>query len=284
MLIRRVFFSKFPGFPSTNRRFWSSVAAPQLIDSLTSMTDGEINANAIDQTLKLNPKLLEYDLESWRRIVSTFRNQGFPSYMLLPLIVNHPPILHRSAEQINFGLDKWNTSQFGERNIMKLITRYPDLLEISKSEKFISDRIGYLQIYAETRKNVFTMIMNSPCLITDKVHVIDSKIAYLKDTMRVDLSEVLKSEVFSKTYSKIRTRHTFLDRLGVYKQRSYKADARAISTNPKLYQIMDTSDKTFATKIAFVTLEEYEVFEELYARELREDEEFESLESDGDEE
>uniref|UniRef100_A0A1B0DC24 Palmitoyltransferase n=1 Tax=Phlebotomus papatasi TaxID=29031 RepID=A0A1B0DC24_PHLPP len=57
---------------------------------------------------------------------------------------------------------------------------------------------------------------------------------------------------------------------------SYKEDPGEVNNNPKLHQIVDTSDKTFATKIAFATLEEYEVFEELYSRELNEQDDEES--------
>lgn len=230
----------------------------------------------VDETIKLNPELLNYGLDSWQRVLTTFRSQGFPSYMLMPLVVNHPMILRKSPEQITQGLNKWNTSQFGEKNVMKLITKYPTLLEIASDEMYLCNRIAHLQEYAETRKNVWTLFMNCPNLITDKTHMIDPKIKYLKQNMGVNLSEVLKSEVFSKTLLKIRCRHTFLERLGVYKAKSYKEDPGEVNNNPKLHQIVDTSDKTFATKVAFATLEEYEVFEELYSRELSEHEDEDS--------
>ncbi|GAB0094480.1 uncharacterized protein DMENIID0001_097860 [Sergentomyia squamirostris] len=270
MIFRRVIFSQFPSIFQNATRSWSAVAAPDLLGSISNITGGEIDPKIVNETLKLNPKLLEYDVQSWERVLTTLKNYGFPSYMLLPLVVNHPLVLRKPSDQIISGLSKWNSSQFGERNIMKLITKYPTLLEINKDEGHIYERIARLQEYAETRKNVWTLLMNSPNVITDRIPAIESKIKYLRDTMKVELADVLKSEVFSKDLVKIRSRHIFLERMGIYKTKGYKDDPSEINKNPKLYQIIDSSDKTFATKIAFATLEEYEVFEELYARELKE--------------
>ncbi|XP_055682234.1 transcription termination factor 4, mitochondrial [Lutzomyia longipalpis] len=263
--------SRFSRFFLSGKQSLSSLALPDLVKSINSVTEGEIDRAVLHETVKLNPNLLDYDLRSWQRVLQTLKNQGFPSYMLLPLIVNYPTILHRTPEQIKLGLDKWHNCQFGERNVMKLVTRYPMLLDIPNDESFIMSRIASLQEYAETRKNVWTMFMNSPNLITDKIQLIHPKINYLQSTMRVHLSEVLKTEVFTRNLFTIRSRHVFLERLGIYKAKSIKEDLEEINKNPKLHQIMDTSDKTFATKVAFATLEEFEVFKELYSREVNEE-------------
>jgi mTERF domain-containing protein len=53
-----------------------------------------------------------------------------------------------------------------------------------------------------------------------------------------------------------------------------------VNKNEKLYKIMDTSDKKFASKVCHVTLEEYETFEDLYRKELSENDEVDSDQDD----
>lgn len=182
------------------------------------------------------------------------------------MIVSNPSLLHRKQENIVQSLEAWRCSQFGGKLSLVLIEKYPQLLDVDESDVYI--KIENLKTFAGGVKNVWRLFLNSPNLIYDKVGTTNAKIDYLNDVMKVDVAEVIKSSVFSNTFEEIRCRHVFLERLGLYKPRSKKADPAEPSKNPKLYTIMDTSEKRFATKVAFVTLEEFEAFQELFKREL----------------
>lgn len=112
--------------------------------------------------------------------------------------------------------------------------------------------------------------MNSPSLIKENDSAIEARYLYLTKVMRLEVPEIVKSEVFSKSIEELKTRHMFLDRLGLFKPRSIRADPDEPTKNHRLYQIVDSSDKSFATKIARVTLFEWEVFQDLYSKELKE--------------
>lgn len=183
------------------------------------------------------------------------------------MIVSNPSLLHRKHENIIQSLETWRSSQFGEKLVLILIEKYPQLLDITDAADLYL-KIENLKKYAGGVKNVWRLFLNSPNLIYDKTSTTDVKVDYLNDVMRVDVLEVVKSAVFSNTFEEIRCRHVFLERLGLYKTKSKKADPAEPSKNPKLYTIMDTSEKRFATKVAFVTLEEFEAFQELFKREL----------------
>lgn len=88
--------------------------------------------------------------------------------------------------------------------------------------------------------------------------------------MKVPPLEVYKSAAFSLDLLTLKTRHIFMKRLGIF---IVKKKPDEVSKNPQLYQITDTSDKRFAAKVCFVTLEEFETFQELYKRELEAEEE-----------
>lgn len=111
--------------------------------------------------------------------------------------------------------------------------------------------------------------MSSPCLIKENESAIEERYQYLTEVMRLEVPEIVKSEVFSKSLEHLKTRHMFLDRLGLFKPRSIRANPDEPSKNHRLYQIVDSSDKSFATKIARVSLLEWEVFQDLYSKELR---------------
>lgn len=142
-------------------------------------------------------------------------------------------------------------------------------------------KITYLKELSCTNKNVWKLLMNSPSLIKENDAAIGDRYHYLTSVMRIEVPEIVKSEVFSKSLEELKTRHMFLDRLGLFKPRSIRADPDEPSKNPRLYQIVDSSDKSFATKIARVTLFEWEVFQDLYSKELKEaDEEIDEEDSD----
>lgn len=110
-------------------------------------------------------------------------------------------------------------------------------------------------------------MVNSPNVAVDKIKDVEEKITFFEEVMKVEHTEVVKTMAFSHTMHKIRLRHEFLVRLGMYKPKSAKADPTQKSTNPSLYQMVDTTDKRFATKVALVSLEEFEVFQEMFKRE-----------------
>lgn len=85
--------------------------------------------------------------------------------------------------------------------------------------------------------------------------------------MKVDVTDVAKSKVFSLPIEEIKCRHVFLFRLGMFKPKNPKVDPLQPSKNPKMSYIYDTSDREFAVKTCGVTLEEFETFRELYKRE-----------------
>lgn len=178
-----------------------------------------------------------------------------------------PTLLNRPAAQIVHSLECWRSTQFGDQKVLNLLEQYPELFDV-RDEHTITGRMAYLKPFALTGKNIWRLLMNSPNLISDREPVIDAKIAYLRTQMRADVSDIVKSTVFSHSLDSIRCRHVFLDRLGLYKPRSPKADPSEPNKNPRMHQIYDASDDVFAKKTCGVSADEYEVFQKLFAIEV----------------
>ncbi|XP_055598521.1 transcription termination factor 4, mitochondrial isoform X2 [Uranotaenia lowii] len=216
--------------------------------------------------LDASPQLNRYTSEQWVNTHHILDQEGIGPSNFLSIVVQHPDLLARSSDRLMANLNGWRSCQFGDQQLQTLFTAHPQLLDLADSNQ-LTKRVSFLHSYFETRKNVWRLFLNSPGLVTDRQDQIKSKIEYLIDEMRVEIPEIVKSSALNVDLEVIRCRHVFLERLGLYKARSLKADPDTPSTNPKLHQITDTSDKRFAVKVAYVTLEEYEVFVELFRRE-----------------
>lgn len=221
----------------------------------------------INEAIKLEPTLSIYPPEIWRRAHETFQNHGLETVNFLRIVTGNPAVLKRTPDKIINSLEIWRACQFGEHLLHLLLTKYPELLDITESHQLL-EHIAFLKSRVSTSKNVWKLLMNSPDLIAQPEESLEEKLNYIIDVMRIEVPEIVKSASLTLPFDEIRCRHQFLVRLGLFKPRPLKADPNDPTTNHKLYQITDTSEKTFATKICHVTLPEYEAFKELYAKEL----------------
>lgn len=227
----------------------------------------ELSTSHIDQILVQAPQLRQYDHGLWKRTFCALANQGFTPDGFVNIISQQPSLLTRQPDQIVQTVECWRSTQFGDHRVLELLERYPELFDF-RDERMLLHRLAFLKLYVATAKNVWRLFMNSPNTITERETSLEAKIEYLQNTMRAEVSDVVKSSVFSHQLDSIRTRHTFLDRLGLFKPRSPKADPKDPNRNPRMHQIFDTSDKEFASKVCGVSLEEWEVFQALFAKEL----------------
>jgi mTERF domain-containing protein, mitochondrial len=221
----------------------------------------------LEAAFQQSPNLQQFSKDNWERTHDFMLSQGFASENFVKIVSAHPALLGTPVNRLHDRLECWRTLQFGEYYTIQLLTTYPEFFAVANKTD-VNLKIATLSDYVGTRKKAYKILMNSPTIVQDKVALIEAKIQYLRDSMKVDPAEVVHCGVFSLPLAKIRLRHEILVRLGSYKPKSAKADEHEKSGNAKLSQIFDTSDKTFAKKVAFITLEEYEVFEQLLSREL----------------
>lgn len=228
-------------------------------------------AESVQSLLDANPELNKFPVDTLEQSIDLFRNQGFSTESYLRIIDKHPRILTTPAKQLCNNLELWRASQFGERYVQILITEHPHLLDIKVENKYaeqkILERLMYLKDYVQTKKNVWRLMVSSPNVVVDKLSDVEEKRTFFEDVMKVEHTEVVKTMAFSHSIFKIKMRHEFLNRLGMYKPKPEKADPTLKNSNPSLYQILDTTDKRFAIKVALVSLEEFEVFQDIYKRE-----------------
>lgn len=94
--------------------------------------------------------------------------------------------------------------------------------------------------------------------------------------MGVKQQDIVRSEFLQYSMTKIKQRHVYLERLGRYQTPDKKGQTQV--PNPLLKDILRVSEAEFLARTARSSVEEFEVFKKLLARE--EDEESESGLSD----
>jgi mTERF domain-containing protein, mitochondrial len=218
----------------------------------------------VNEILTVKPELNRYAPEVWQSTHDFLSHEGFNSHKFPEMILTFPKLLTIPRENLQSSIVGWRGFQFGQKETIKLLEKYPELLEIQPN-KHITMRIDMISNFVGGGSQIFQLIVNSPGVISQPVPLIKEKIDYLKMVMKVPTIEVYKSAAFSLDIHDLKTRHIFLKRLGLYIARKKPED---ISKNPQLYHITDTSDRRFATKVCHVTLEEFETFQEIYKREL----------------
>lgn len=185
------------------------------------------------------------------------------------MISQYPKLMSLPDEKVKNSFKNWMNFEFGEDETFNLIERFPELLEVTNFRK-VNENLNVIKSLVG-QKHGYKVLMTTPSIVQESAANLEEKCDYLRDVMKVDPVEVYKSDVFSRDINQIKTRHIFMERLGIYvikkKKKDDDDDQHIVNKNPKLYKIMDTSDKRFATKVCHVTLEEYETFELLYQKE-----------------
>lgn len=89
--------------------------------------------------------------------------------------------------------------------------------------------------------------------------------------MGVKHADVVKTDFLQYSITKIRQRHTFLERLGRYQTPDKKGQTQI--PNPLVKDILRVSEAEFLARTAHSSAEEFEVFKKLLAREEEEESE-----------
>lgn len=216
-----------------------------------------------------NPAIAEYGEAFVARTFEVLLNAGFGIDECVYMVNEYPALLHIQRADLESRLEMWKVCQMTKTQYFNLFTEQPALLECD-NEAYLANRWAKLQQIAWTTKNVWRLLIQSPNVLFDDMHSIKAKADYILDTMKADVTDLVKSGSLSLPLEKIIARHVLLHRLGIYKKPNPKASEMDPNKNPRLARIMDSSDDEFASKVCGITIGELEVFYELHERELKE--------------
>jgi len=200
----------------------------------------------------------------------------------MQILVKCPSIMTSYREKIP-AVNSWFTNaSFKEADRTALIHRHPGMVFMKRNH--FSSRIGFLNTYL-TISETQQVIMQSIGALVDHESVVRQKLEYLIRIMSHPTAKIASCRVIDHKFSRIRMRHEFLIRAGLYKPIAYrrliKVEEKEKATNEKRphyfspYDIVCSNDPYFlktCTKGA-LTMNELVAFEELFEKEVANEDE-----------
>ncbi|KAF6207867.1 hypothetical protein GE061_016316 [Apolygus lucorum] len=206
-------------------------------------------------------------------IVQWLRENGFPEDACIQISAKLPSSIWNPSK-LNRTMSHWGACQFGHDRLVYLLTENPDLLLMDHQQ--VMNCFTFLS--KDFSKNyVYKILLNCPQVMFEKHSDITSKLDFLNKKLGVPNSEIVNSSSLGHPLEYMRTRYEFLKRCGVYKV----VPQGGVSRNPSLSNMFDTPDEEFAKQVARLSPLEFDVFKQLYALEI-EDEDDDLSDSDSD--
>ena len=204
-----------------------------------------------------------------RESLKTLASFGIKDEFCLKLLTNQSgkSALWLNSHEISDSFHSLGVLGFEVPDQIHLVSSCPQLLSSSKNK--ISESYSWLK-QTFTEKRAKQSIKVKPyLLLTEKEQLIE-RANYLFARMRVVTKEVAAAGALIHPVEKIRCRHLFLLRCGNYEFPNAKAKVKRLEKNPNIRDILDTSDREFATRIAGLSEEEFYIFKKLLNEEDKE--------------
>lgn len=201
------------------------------------------------------PQAASRDWFNWKSTVEMLQGFGVNVNQIVRIIAYNPVVLDYSFSRLQSLIDAMQATGISSSDLADRITLNPDVLNFNVNE--IKRRHEALKEMF-TNKDISKLVSKNLQVLGMPTNDVEHKLQYIVHRMGLDQPQVVHSEALTKPLQHLMERHQFLVRTGGYRTPNPKA--RNLSMNPQLKLIVDTTDNYFATKIAKVTLEEYQLF------------------------
>lgn len=152
----------------------------------------------------------------------------------------------------------------GEGKLRKVLHCCPEVLTMHHR-----DLDGLVRLLREkclfTAQQVTEILHRCPHVLRADPGELEYKFQYAYFRMGVKHADMVRTDFLQYPVTKVRQRHTFLERLGRYQTPDKKGQTQV--PNPLLKDILRVSEAEFLARTACSSAEEFEVFKKLLARE-----------------
>lgn len=169
---------------------------------------------------------------------------------------------------------------FADDSLMSVISKGPSLLYLNL--KSVEKSLLNLKVYFSSR-DLKKLLRKCPESLKDPWTDVYRKYRYVIYDMVFTNQDIVHSSLFSHSLQRIKNRHLFLERSGLFVTVSPKHDP-ALNPNPQLSQIVDTSDAAFLKLFPVTDMEGYQVFCLMREIEADRDDDLEEITSEDEEE
>ncbi|XP_049604199.1 transcription termination factor 4, mitochondrial [Syngnathus scovelli] len=169
-----------------------------------------------------------------------------------------------------------------EGSLQRVVSHYPAILTLPT--KMVKYKTMFLREKCHfTVQQVTDILRDSPAVMHEDLVQLEYMFQYVYFRMGIQQAKMVKHKLFRYTLEELRTRHSFLERRGLYHTPDKKG--QTVIVNPKLDSILNVDLDTFLEHVAKASAEEYDVFRKLVVREWKEEEhshEYSQAESEDD--
>lgn len=204
---------------------------------------------------------------------------GLNASSVVKILVKCPQLFKVKEKELQPRIDNLRKLGLVEGSLQRLTAYCPQILslppkKINHTVRFLKDRCLF------TGQEVTEIIRTAPSVLFEDHRETEYKFQHAYFRMGIKQSEIVKSVLFRIPLFDIRVRHIFLERLGRYQTPS--KDGYTQIVNPKLTDIISTSQEHFLNKVAHSSREEFEVFKKMLAVEDEEEQYLENVSEDED--
>ncbi|KAK7013625.1 hypothetical protein SK128_024785 [Halocaridina rubra] len=227
------------------------------IDLYLYLLDFGIKATTVEDQFIETTDLLKHRLDRWTSVMEIFKEHSIPIDLVFRNVVLFPYLLECSLPVLQQNLALYSEMYIGKQSLLSTVQRYPELYFYRP--KAVAKRMNMLHsIFPPAELKM--VIKNNPNILTENWNSISEKIMYIHKEMGLEQPHIAACECLRKSLIHIKTRHQFLLRAGLYKKPNILRDKGSVRNNHSLSLIMDTSNRSFANKIAKLSEYEYDVF------------------------
>lgn len=249
----------------------NSTQVPQQSSLLEELRKKIGNGAALNVIFKENPKIKFTNLMQWTNYFKLMDLYDFTIQESLLMIRAYPDLLKMPEEKLQRSLELWY-NLIVKNDFAKLVMLYnPQFLTLD--EKHVKERLGLVHGLAQgNKRSIVVSLLRCPNIMFESKEAITDKFNYLLADWRFEAKEVLRCSALSKPRDFLQLRLTLLEKCGIFRMPYLypwkKKKAAHKNNNPRLYKISDWNDKDFAEKIAQLSLEEYDVYSDIFQETL----------------
>ncbi|KAL8187699.1 UNVERIFIED_CONTAM: hypothetical protein K2H54_054137 [Gekko kuhli] len=197
-------------------------------------------------------------------VISELLLLGLSTDSILKAVQKNTELLRMSPERLKNRADLLRKFSFQEGSLNHIVIHCPSIFTLPQSRiEAVKDLLKEKCLF--TVQQISKILQTCPNVLLEDLDDLEYRFQFAYFRMGVKHREIVNSGFFQTSLAEIKNRTIFLERLGLYQTPDKKGQTQIV--NPKLKTLIRASETDFVTKIACSTIEEYEIFKKLLARE-----------------
>ncbi|XP_068548794.1 transcription termination factor 4, mitochondrial [Anas acuta] len=192
---------------------------------------------------------------------------GLGAEAALGLLERSPELLRAAEGRLKERAEYLRRLGLGGGHLQRAAGRCPQVFTLPRRRMEAAVRV-LREKCLFTAEQLTEVLQSCPGVLLEEPGSLQYHFQYAYFRMGVRQKEMVKARLFRTPFAELRTRHIFLERRGLYHT---PVKGQTQSNNPKLKEVLHLPEKDFVVNLARATLEEYEVFKKLLAREEEEE-------------